>query len=185
MNASKVAYRYAKSLLEVAQEKKILAGVYKDMLLVSDVISKNLDLAEYISSPVVKTLGKIDISKKIFEKKITQLSLDFIILIIDNRREHAFGQIIKRFIQLYDEVRGIEVAKVTSAVELDKKIITSIRKHVAKLTGKEVELETEIKESIIGGYILTVGDYQYDASVKRNISKLRIEFNENLYIQKL
>ncbi|MEN8137541.1 MAG: ATP synthase F1 subunit delta [Bacteroidota bacterium] len=185
MSGTKVAYRYAKSLLEVAQEKSILENVYNDMMLVSKTLSENPDLAEYVSSPVVKTADKIAVGKKLFEDKIEELSMNFLVLIGENGREDVYQKIVKRFIHLYDEIRGVEVAKVISAVELDKKILTRIQTHVAKLTGKTIDLEIEIDEDIIGGYILKIGDYQYDASVKSNVLKLHREFKDNLYIPKL
>jgi len=147
------------------------------------VLSK--DFAEYVSSPVVKSAHKIEIAKKIFEGKIETLSLDFLILIAENGREDVYEAIVKRFIHLYDEVKGVEVAKVISAVELDKKLLTRIQKHVALLTGKTIDIEVEINEDIIGGYILKIGDYQYDASIRTNVNKLHREFNENLFIPKL
>jgi len=185
MNGSKVAYRYAKSLLEIAQEQNILEKVYDDMLLVSSTLSENSEFAEYVSSPVVKTAHKIEIAHKLFDGKIEELSMNFLVLIGENGREDVYPLIVKRFIHLYDEVRGIEVAKVISAIELDKETLSRIQKHVSLLTGKTIDLETEIDEDIIGGYILKIGDYQYDASVKNNVQKLRREFKENLYIPKL
>jgi len=185
MNGTKVAYRYAKSLLEVAQEQKNLDKVYDDMKLISGTLEENPDFAEYVSSPVVKTADKIEIAKKIFSKKIEPLSLNFLDLIANNGREEVFQEIVKRFINLYDEVRGVEVARVISAVKLDKKILSRIQKHVAALTGKDIEIVEEINEDIIGGYILKIGDYQYDASVLYNVQKLQREFKENLYDPKL
>ena len=111
--------------------------------------------------------------------------MNFLILIGENGREDVYQQIVKRFIHLYDEVRGVEVAQVISAIELDEKILSRIQKHVAKLTGKTINIEVEIDEDIIGGYILKIGDYQYDASIKNNVQRLRREFKENLYIPKL
>jgi F-type H+-transporting ATPase subunit delta len=185
MNGTKVAYRYAKSLLEVAQEKNILNKVYDDMLFVRSTLKENGDFAEYLSSPVVKSAHKKEIAKKVFEGKIETLTLDFLILIAENGREEVYPQIVKRFIYLYDEVRGVEVAKVISAVELDKKLLSRIQKHVSLLTGKTIDIEVEINEDIIGGYILKIGDYQYDASVRTNVNKLHREFNENLYVPKI
>lgn len=181
MNGSKVAYRYAKSLLDVAQDQKILENVYNDMILVRNTLNENPDFAEYVSSPVVKTVNKIEIAKKIFEGKIETLSLDFLILVTNNGREDVYLQIVKRFIHLYDEVKGVEVAKVISAVKLDEKLLSRIQNHVSSLTGKTIEIVEEINEDIIGGYILKIGDYQYDASILNNMQRLQREFKENLY----
>jgi len=185
MNGTKVAYRYAKSLLDVAQEQKILDKVYNDMVLVRKTIVDNPDLAEYVSSPVVKTANKIEIAEKLFGGKIETLSLNFLNLIANNGREEVYLKIVKRFIHLYDEVKGVEMATVISAIKLDKKLLSRIQKHVSLLTGKDIDIVEEINEDIIGGYILKIGDYQYDASILNNVQKLQREFKENLYDPKL
>jgi F-type H+-transporting ATPase subunit delta len=185
MNGTKVAYRYAKSLLDVAQDQKILDKVYNDMVLVRKTIVDNPDFAEYVSSPVVKTANKIEIAKKVFGEKIEKLSLDFLNLIASNGREEVYLEIVKRFIHLYDEVKGVEVAKVISAIKLDKKLLSRIQKHVSALTGKDIDIVEELDKDIIGGYILKIGDYQYDASILNNVQKLQREFKENLYDPKL
>jgi len=183
--SSKVAYRYAKSLLEVAKDQKNLDKVYQDMNMVVDTFKKNSELAEYLSSPVVKAKDKVEVTTKIFNKKIEDLTLNFLHLIINNGREEVFVQTVKRFVHLYDETRGIEVAKVTTATSLTKEMRTKLMAYVTNLVGKKIELEEEIDESIIGGYILKYGDYQYDASIKNNVHRLHREFKENLYIPKL
>lgn len=185
MNGSKVAYRYAKSLLEVAQAQNIIQQVYGDMQSVMSAINENHDLKDYLVSPIVKVEDKKEIINKIFGGKINPLSLNFFNLIIENKRESVIHLIVKRFIYLYDELKGVEVAKVISAVELDKSSLQRLQNIVAKITGKTAEIEQAIDESLIGGYILKIGDYQYDASVKNNIGRLHSEFKENLYIPKL
>lgn len=185
MNGTKVAYRYAKSLLDVAVDQNILDKVYENMLMVKATLIENKDLAEYLSSPVVKSKDKIEVTKQVFSSETEELTLNFLNLIINNGREEVFGQIVKRFVHLYDETKGIEVAKVITAIGLTDSLKSKLKSHVIKLTGKEVELEEEIDESLIGGYILKIGDYQYDASIKNNVQRLHREFKENLYIPKL
>jgi F-type H+-transporting ATPase subunit delta len=185
MKGSKVAYRYAKSLLEVAQEQNSLQEVYDDMMMVVGLYTESPDLIDYVTSPVVKVGDKKEVVAKVFKGKVNDLSLNFFYLIIENGRENVFREVVKRFVILYDELKGVEVAKVVSAVELDANTIGKISSLVQKMTGKTVELEHTIDESLIGGYILKLGDIQFDASIKNNIKRLRGEFRENLYIPKL
>jgi F-type H+-transporting ATPase subunit delta len=185
MKGTKVAYRYAKSLLEVAQEQNSLQEVYNDMMMVVGLYSESPDLIDYVTSPVVKIADKKAVVSKVFEGKVNELSLQFFYLIIENGRESVFREIVKRFVILYDQLKGVEVAKVVSAVELDSITMDKISSLVHKISGKTVELEQTIDESLIGGYILKLGDIQFDASIKNNIKRLHSEFKENLYIPKL
>ena len=55
--------------------------------------------------------------------------------------------------------------------------------YIKKTGGDEIELTEIVDEDIIGGVIIKMGDKQLDASVTRNIKKLKKTFNKNLYIK--
>ncbi|MCK5824000.1 MAG: ATP synthase F1 subunit delta [Ichthyobacteriaceae bacterium] len=185
MSRNAVAYRYAKSLMTVARKQDILEEVYQDMLLVKNTLEENKNFLDYIESPIVKTSAKLEIAEKIFSGKINELSLNFLQLLGKNGREGSYRKIVKRFVFLYDEIKGIEVAKVISAKELTDDQFNRIKMQVAKITGKIIDMEIEIDSKLIGGFILKVGDYKYDASVKRSMERLHREFKGNLYISKI
>ena len=71
------------------------------------------------------------------------------------------------------------LAKVTTAVALTDDLKTKVLAKVKELTGKDAEIESIIDESILGGFILRVGDIQYNASIANKLSKLKREFTLN------
>ena len=82
---------------------------------------------------------------------------------------------------MYNDVKGVKSAKVTTAVPLSEALEKQVLAKVEELTGsKSVTLENEIDESIIGGFILRVGDLQYNASIANQLGNLKREFSKSL-----
>jgi len=89
------------------------------------------------------------------------------------------------YFTIYDDLKGIEVAQVTSAVPLTKDLEKKILVKVKQMSGKKVTLKNIIDPSIIGGFILRVGDKQFDSSVSNKLNSLLANFEDNHYISKL
>ena len=103
MADSKVANRYASSLLENALEKNTLDEVYKDLKLLIESFDKSSELRRTIESPVIKTGVKFSILKEIFSKKVDKGTINFFQFVIDKNREDVLYLIAKRFIDLRNE----------------------------------------------------------------------------------
>ena len=116
-----VASRYAKSLLELAQEEKVLNTIYTDMVLIYNTISNNYDLSLLLKSPIVNTDKKQNILNSIFNKDISELSSRFLGLITSKKREYLVIEIASSFINQYKKINNIIVAQLTSSVSLEDK----------------------------------------------------------------
>ncbi|MDG1713952.1 F0F1 ATP synthase subunit delta, partial [Lacinutrix sp.] len=77
---------------------------------------------------------------------------------------------------LFDKLTGTELATVTTTLPLTEDLKVKVLAKVKELTGKEVAVENIIDENILGGFVLRVGDLQYDASILNQLSKLKREF---------
>ena len=94
-------------------------------------------------------------------------------------------QVANKYITLYDSIKGIEVAQVITAVPLSEELEESVLNKVKEITGKQATLENTVDESILGGFILRIGDVQYDASIANKLQALKREFEDETYISKL
>jgi F-type H+-transporting ATPase subunit delta len=175
MNQSKIAVRYAKALFQVAQEKNILDTLKKDMEQVA-LTCEQSDFILLLESPVINTARKREIITDIFTKKINDLSLRFLLMIADNKREVHIPGICRNFIDQYLAFKGIKAAKVTTASSIDADTRQQIAKVISDLFNTEVELETEENAELLGGFVLRVGDDQIDASVAAKLNKIKREF---------
>ena len=106
-------------------------------------------------------------------------------ILIENKRVDILQDVAKKYTFLFDQMNKTEVATVTTAVPLTKELEAKVLAKVKELTGNDVSLENKIDESIIGGFILRVGDLQYNASIANKLNTLKREFTNNTYVSKL
>jgi len=180
MKETKVSLRYAKSLISLAQEKSKLEEVSADMELIASTCKSSHDLTLMLNSPVIKTDKKIAVLNAIFAGKLNDISQSFVVLMAHKKREYLLGDVAVEFKNLYRAAKGIVKVEVTSAIALDDNIKSQIR---AKIGGnQEIEFVEKIDANLIGGFIVKVGDKQFDGSIARSIVELKKTFSKNEYI---
>lgn len=185
MTDNKVAKRYAKSLIELAQEQNVLDAVHRDMQLVIDVCRANRDFRTMLKNPLITPDKKLAILKKTFGSSFNKLSIAFLDIITRKRREFYTDNIASEFVTQFQTLKGITKAVVVSAVGLDEKLKSEITQIVKQLAKSEVALEESVNPDIIGGFILRFGDVQYDTSIARSLRMFKTNFNKNLFESKL
>ncbi|MDG1333582.1 MAG: ATP synthase F1 subunit delta [Crocinitomicaceae bacterium] len=172
MKNTKVAARYARALLDLAIEQKNVDSVLGDMQVFSATVKDSSEFELLLSSPVVKADKKIEIFKLAFEpfEKSTQ---DFIAMITNNGREAMLGDIAEAFEAQVKEHRGIVPMTITSAVPLDDSTRAAIMAKVQSSVEGTLEVEEKVDESLIGGFVVRMGDQQIDASVASQLNNLK------------
>ncbi|GLU43181.1 ATP synthase F1 subunit delta [Allomuricauda sp. NBRC 101325] len=179
MNQNRAAIRYAKATLEFAVEKKAADAVEKDMREIAATLAENVELQNVLESPIFKAEVKKNTLLEIFKgaNEITKGLLD---TLIGNKRIAMLQDVAYKYIILFEKMKGEEVAYVTTAVPLTAELEKKILAQVTKATGNKVTLENKVDESIIGGFVLRVGDTQYDASIANKLNGLKREFTNSL-----
>ena len=183
MTESKVARRYAKSLLGLATEKNITEKVFSDMQLIASTCHHCRDLALLMKTPIVNTDKKEAVIKEVFSGKIDVLTLAFMDLMTKKGREGYLEEIAQEYINIYKESVGVKVAYVTTAIPLDASTREQILDIIKNMKGNKIELVETVNNKIIGGFVLRIGDEQYDSSVIKKLRQLKNEFDDNLYIK--
>ncbi|SEK76108.1 ATP synthase F1 subcomplex delta subunit [Aquimarina amphilecti] len=173
---SRAAIRYAKAVLSLAQDKNATEDVQKDMQSIIATIDSSSDLKMVLNSPLIKSEVKLASLREIFKSTgdLTQKLFD---TLIENKRVSLLDNVAKQYIVLFDQLNNTQIAKVTTAVPLDKVLSSKVLAKVKELTGNEATIENVIDESIIGGFILRVGDLQYNASIANKLTSLKRELS--------
>jgi len=172
MKSTKVAFRYAKSLLEIAQDQKNIDSVLGDMKFLLHASEGSKDFDMLVTSPIINATKKIEIFEKIFEQFET-ISMDFIKLITNNGREEFLPEIARSFEAQVKESRGIVPITIISAVKLDDATRSKIVAKVQETVKGELEIEEKIDTSLIGGFMVRMGDMQIDASIANQFNNLK------------
>jgi F-type H+-transporting ATPase subunit delta len=184
MADSRAASRYVKSLLGLAVEKNVLDQVHQDMLLFARVVDENRELKLALNNPIIKHETKREILEQLFKGKVNPLTLAIFDIITKKHREPILYTIAKQFHNAYNDYKGIGIATVISAVPLDNTLRTEVLAIVKKINErKETELIEKVDPSLIGGFILNVGDRQIDASMKSRLKALKVQLSHNPYIK--
>lgn len=178
MAGTRAAIRYAKAVLNLALSQGNADKVNNDMLSIAKTIAENEDLANMLENSVVKTEAKKSALLAIFPK-LNTISNGLFDILITNKRIDILKDVAVKYSSLFDVHNGKEIATVTTAVPLTKALEKKVLSKVKELTSKTVELESVVDESIIGGFILRVGDKQFDASIQNKLNKLKREFTLN------
>jgi F-type H+-transporting ATPase subunit delta len=173
MDLSAINVRYAKALFSLAKEKKMLGALKEDIESVLDLCQASEDFIRLLESPIVKTSKKAAMMKSIFGGKINELTLKFLLLVVENKREVHIPGICRHFLDLTREDQNIRSALLTTASEVDKATSKKIQDMLEKELNASIELTTRVNPDILGGLVLRLGDKQYDASVASQLKKIK------------
>lgn len=171
------ASRYAKSLLDLAVEQKQLDAVYKDILIIKNTLELSHELKVFLKSPVVRIDKKLNVLKVLFEKSVSKLTNTYLELVTNKMRASILFEISIEFVNQYRKFNGITTAIITSAVKLDDASRKKALEIIKAYTKGEVELTEKVNPTLIGGFVLSVGDKQIDNSVSRQLLNLKKNFN--------
>ncbi|MGB5647206.1 MAG: ATP synthase F1 subunit delta [Muriicola sp.] len=179
MNESRAAARYAKAILDFAVDNKKTDVLEGDMRSIVATMSTSSELREMLDSPVLKGELKKKALMAIFKGShaITEGLID---LLIQNRRISLLNEVALKYIILNEELKGEGVAFVTTAVPLSGELEKKVLRKVSDITGNKIIIKNEIDASIVGGFILRVGDLQYDASISNKLNRIKREFTKSI-----
>jgi len=173
MNQSIISVRYAKALMAVGKENQCLDAFKADMDMISVTIAENQMFRQLLDNPVIRPPQKRKVMTELLEKRVHPLTLNFINLIIRNRRELILADVARDFIDLYEKAKGIKRAHLVSATGMDDPSKRQLQQQLNVLFKADVQMTDETNPALIGGYIIRVGDQQYDASLSSALQRMR------------
>ena len=167
-----IAQVWARALFEVAKEHDLLDQVREDLGAFVDALNESRDLMVFFFSPYFSTQEK----KDGLERAVTgaePVFMNFLEALIERHRMPAIFRIKARYEVLWEDERDLLPVEVTSAVELDKAIVSSIGDRIGEQTKRTVELSSKVDPDILGGIVLRVGNVVLDASIRNRLEQLR------------
>lgn len=173
---SRAAIRYAKAVLEIAQTSGKAEAVNNDMKSIVAAVAESAELKDFLANPVIKMEVKKSALSEIFSNVQSETNSLFQLL-FDNKRFEILESIAKEYNHLFDVSNNVEVAKVTTAFPITADLQTKVLAKIAEFSNKKITIENIVDPTIIGGFILRVGDKQYNASVASKLGELKREFS--------
>jgi F-type H+-transporting ATPase subunit delta len=184
MSVTRIATRYAKSLLDLSVERNELAVVAADISTLQAALN-NRDLLLMFKSPIISNDKKNAILKALFGGKLSELTMAYLTLLVNKNRESYLPDIAAEFARQHKAMQNITSVKVTTATELTEAVMAEIRQKLAGsgVATDRLEVDSKIDPAIIGGFILEFDNKRYDASVASKLGDLKQEFSKNLYVK--
>jgi F-type H+-transporting ATPase subunit delta len=173
---SRAAIRYAKAILETAVSSGKASQVNDDMKLIIATVNSSADLKEFLSSPIIASNLKMNALSEVFASAQAETKSLFRLL-QENKRFEILTAIATQFNALFDDMNGVEVANVTTAFAITPELEAKILAKAATISTKKITIQNIVDPSIIGGFILRIGDKQYNASVSNRLQELKREFS--------
>jgi F-type H+-transporting ATPase subunit delta len=171
---SRAAVRYAKAILELANQNGTTDKVNSDMTLMQDAWKQSKDLQVFLTNPVIKQEMKRNALLEVFPQAQKETNALFELL-YQNKRFDILFAITQKFQELLLVQNGIVKATVTTAIPMTAELEKQVLEKAKQMTSHQVVLDHKVDESIIGGFILRVGDQQLNASVASRLQEIKRE----------
>jgi len=173
---SRAAIRYAKAILETALSSGKENQVNDDMKSIINAVNSSADLKDFLASPIITSEVKMNVLSEIFGS-VQADTKSLFRLLQENKRFEILEAIATQFNAQFDEMNGVEVAKVTTAFPITADLEAKILAKAKAISTKKITIQNTVDPSIIGGFILRIGDKQYNASVSNRLQELKRKFS--------
>ena len=175
---SKAIRRYSLALYEAARDSSKLKEVAQDAENLNGLVKSSSDLRLFFQSPVINKEKKEKVVTALFKGKISDLTFDFIKLLVKNNRENLLVEILDGYLEQKNNSEGKIKATVKTAIEIGDSEKNKITEKINTFTGMNSIPEFTTQKDLIGGFTIQVKDIVIDASIKRQLENLRNKFKE-------
>jgi F-type H+-transporting ATPase subunit delta len=183
MNVTLIAERYAKAWFDMAVEKGVLEEVRSDAIRLEVLIRESKPLKLFLRAPIINPGKKRSVLDSIL-KGFNPVTIAFVNLLVRKRREAVIPEVVAQFIEQYNLLKNIIVLKVKTAAPMTDDLRSQFLSVMAKYTESNIEITEAVDESVIGGFVLEWDDKQYDASIQKQIERMKKGLARiNLYVK--
>ena len=173
MEDTRVARRYATALFQTAQKYEIVEAVEEDLAAFERLLESDAQFRHFFIAPYTSRQEKIEIVDRIFNDRITALSLQLIKVMLEKGRERELQSVRSEFLKLRRELGHIIYVVVSSATELDEAQKKKLLAQLETKLEKKVEADFAVDPRLIGGAKVAYGSYVLDGTVRGALSRLQ------------
>jgi F-type H+-transporting ATPase subunit delta len=169
----KVAEPYAEALLDLAKSNNSLKATTNDMNIVSQFLVNSSDLKKFLGNPLITKDAKKNVVKDILGEQIGGGTLKFLLVLVDKGRIEVLESIAQKFLELSYKQESIEIAKITSSIQLSAEQQKEIAEKLKVITGaKQIKLALKVDPQLIGGFTIEIGSKMIDTSIRGQLKQI-------------
>jgi len=173
MAVNKVAVKYAKSLLDFAEERKALPSFAKDVDVVLAAFGQTDEVKRFFKNPIIKAKDKAAVFTTLFKDRVSNEFFEFVSLMIRKGRENVLEEVLSAFVDYKNEAMGIIPVALTTSYPLSSIELEPIKLAFEKILNKKVLFTLSVDERLIGGFVAKCGDQIYDASLQHQLALIK------------
>lgn len=167
------AKNYAQALAELTENNiRVQEEILNEIKTLNEAIKQVDESGQFFENPLIPKEKKKEIIKKTFQDKINQKCLNLLLLLIDKQRFYILSDIQNELTKIVNKNKGIVVAEISSAAQLDTQTTEKIKERL-EATFKKVSIEPKVEPELIGGIVVKINDLVYDGSIKGRIESLK------------
>jgi F-type H+-transporting ATPase subunit delta len=167
-----IAEVYARALFEAAKDNDVADRIHDELAEVDDALRDDPNLRLFFFSPYFTSDEKKEAIGRVLDGA-DERTVNFLELLAERHRMPLLPRIRRQFDARWADDQGLLPVSVTSAVELDEKLVEEIGKRIQDQTGHKVELSSDVDPEVLGGLVVRVGNMVLDASVRNRLEQLR------------
>jgi len=176
-----LAKRYARALFQLSERDQTSEKILAELQAVHDLLEKEPRIRTYFLSPEVDKKLKLDVVKKLLAKRGSPIFRNFMLLLVQKRRQQILPEILFEFNRFCDQRAGRMRATVISAVPVKPAQLKEVQTRLGRHLKAEVLCDNRVDPEIIGGLIVKVEGRVVDGSLRHQLEKLSRELRQVKY----
>jgi F-type H+-transporting ATPase subunit delta len=160
--------------VQLAEEKKTIDKTRADLAAFVSAVDSLPALQKLLASPVFTPENKKSVIKELAVKlNMDQVTQRFVEHLAETGRIRYVKEVFEAFREILAERTNRAMAKLTTAAAISATERADIKKKLETLTGKQVDIDSQVDASLIGGAKAQIGSTIYDGSIKNQLNKMR------------
>ncbi len=168
-----IAKPYSTALFSLAKDQGRESLITSELDGFVSALQSDPDLQTFYDSPVVDRRVKEQILHSTLAERASELTLNFIILLVRKHRENLVGIVAQQMHEMLDREAGREPAAVGTPMPLTQSELDELKQRLSKVYGRTIIPQTTLTPALLGGLVVQVGDRYVDASVSGKLEELR------------
>ena len=174
--AKLISKTYGEALFELAVEENKVDVFADEIRAILDILNQNPDFVNLLNHPKISKEEKLQVVEEVFGGKVSKEIQGFLNIIVSKERNKEIMAIMEYFLDEVKALKGIGVCYVTTPMELKEAQKEAVVKKLIETTNfKEMEMNYQIDETLIGGMVIRIGDRVVDSSIQTKLSKLEAQ----------
>lgn len=177
--AKLAAKTYGEALFGLVMEQQSPEAFLQEAQGILQILEGNPEFDKLMKHPGISKAEKEEVVEQVFAGRVSREMTGFLKLLVQKDRYGEVRNIIRYFTERFKEERGIGVAYVTTAVELNEVQKDAVKNKLLATTAYQVlEMHYQTDTDIIGGMIIRIKDRVVDSSVRTKLAELKKQLLE-------